>query len=189
MRYSALLLAATFALAEELHTTVLTIGYTNSAGSAVTAVTTYIYDYSNPITSLLTETNSEGIITGNAATYLVTNQPPVQTSQPSVVTSQPPVATIPAGLAPGLYTFVVPVATGNGVNSFTVSVGSSTTVVVTPTPTAATNTAGPSGSNSGSTGSSTSASTASPTHSNAASGLAPVSFGLLSLGSLFAALF
>ena len=177
---------------------VLTIGFTNSAGSAVTQTTTYTYDYSNPVTALLTETNSDGIITGNAVSYLVTaqpavvtSQPPVVTSQPPAETSQPPVATIPAGLAPGTYTIVMPAATGNGATSFTVSVGSSTTVVVSPTPTSASSTgAAPTGSGSSSgSGTATGASASASSSHNAALGLAPASLGLLSLGSLFAALF
>ncbi|KAH8881109.1 hypothetical protein GQ53DRAFT_812855 [Thozetella sp. PMI_491] len=194
MRYSGLVLAAVGAALAEEHTTVLTIGYTNSAGSAVTAVTTYTYEYENPLTSLLTQTNSDGVITGGAATILITSQPPVVTSQPGVETSQPPVATIPAGLPDGEHTIVLPVGNGTGVTSFTVSVGPSTTVVLTPE---ASTTAGkPTGSGSGSgsssgspTGSSTSSSASSSSTGNAASGFAPASAGLLSLGALLAALF
>ena len=177
---------------------VLTIGFTNSVGSAVTQTTTYTYDYSNPITALLTETNSDGIITGNAVSYLVTaqpavvtSQPAVETSQPAAETSQPPVATIPAGLAPGTYTIVMPAATGNGATSFTVSVGSSTTVVVSPTPTSASSTGAAAGAGTGSSsgsGTATGASASASSSHNAALGLAPASLGLLSLGSLFAAL-
>ncbi|KAI8624334.1 hypothetical protein F5Y19DRAFT_480713 [Xylariaceae sp. FL1651] len=169
------------------HTTTLTIGYTNSVGSAITAVTTYTYQYSNPATSLLTQTNSDGIITGLPSTGppAETSQPSVVTSQPNVVTSIPPVATIPAGLPSGLTTIT------QGNSSFVVSVGQSTTVVLTtstttPSASGASNTEGsasggsnPSATNSGSSGAS---------HTpNAAAGVVPASFGL-SLGALVAAL-
>ncbi|TRX94677.1 hypothetical protein FHL15_004449 [Xylaria flabelliformis] len=183
-------LLAGVALAQDdsQHTTTLTIGFTNSAGEAVTTVTTYTYQYSNPVTTLLTQTNSDGIITGLPSTgpAVVTSQPSVVTSQPAVVTSMPAVATIPAGLPTGTTTIV------QGNSSFVISVGSSTTVVLTSTSSTsngASNTGGSAGSNptDGSNPSSTSGS--SPTKTpNAAAGFVPASFGLASFGALIAAL-
>ncbi|KAI1193590.1 hypothetical protein F5X97DRAFT_328428 [Nemania serpens] len=171
------------------HTTVLTIGFTNSAGEAVTAVTTYTYYYSNPLTSLLTQTNSDGIITGLASDGgpAVTSQPDVVTSQPDVVTSQPAVATIPAGLPLGTTTIV------QGASSFVISVGSSTTVVLTSTSTTSEEASNTSGSTpaDGSKPSSSSGAGGSSSPSEtpgAAAGVVPASFGLVSLGALIAAL-
>ncbi|KAI1308588.1 hypothetical protein F5Y03DRAFT_92416 [Xylaria venustula] len=192
-------LLASVALAQDdsEHTTVLTIGFTNSVGSAVTAVTTYTYQYSNPVTTLLTQTNSDGIITGlpSSGPDAVTSQPAVETSQPAVVTSIPDVATIPAGLPAGTTT----IQQGN--SSFVISVGKSTTVVLTSTSTSAdASTTGDStatDSNASSTGSgdsnpsSTSGSSSSnPTETpGAAAGVVPASFGLVSFVALVAALF
>ncbi|KAI0802235.1 hypothetical protein F5Y07DRAFT_381050 [Xylaria sp. FL0933] len=175
------------------HTTVLTIGFTNSVGSAVTAVTTYTYQYSNPVTTLLTQTNSEGIITGlpSSGPDAETSQPAVVTSQPAVVTSIPAVATIPAGLPTGTTTIT------QGNSSFVVSVGSSTTVVLTSTSTTSSDDASnTSGGSTGTDGSSNPSSTSgssdgsSPTETpGAAAGVVPASFGLVSIVALVAALF
>ncbi|KAI1361978.1 hypothetical protein F5Y08DRAFT_342079 [Xylaria arbuscula] len=185
-------LLAGVALAQDdnLHTTVLTIGYTNSVGSAVTATTTYVYEYSNPATTLLTQTNSDGIITG-LPSEAETSQPAVVTSQPAVVTSIPDVATIPAGLPVGTTT----IAQGN--SSFVISVGSSTTVVLTSTSTSKdASSTGESSSGDDATAtddsnpSSTSGSDDSPTETpGAAAGVVPASFGLVSFVALVAALF
>ncbi|KAI1118291.1 hypothetical protein F5Y14DRAFT_447168 [Nemania sp. NC0429] len=169
------------------HTTVLTIGFTNSVGEAVTATTTYTYFYSNPLTSLLTQTNSDGIITGLPSGGLpaFTSQPAVVTSQPDVVTSQPAVATIPAGLPEGTTTIT------RGNSSFVISVGPSTTVVLTSTSTTSTDPSntGESNSDGSSPSSSSGASGSSPSETpGAAAGLVPASFGLVSLGALIAAL-
>ncbi|KAJ3578487.1 hypothetical protein NPX13_g2078 [Xylaria arbuscula] len=196
MRYFSILAApllAGVALAQDdnLHTTVLTIGYTNSVGSAVTATTTYVYEYSNPATTLLTQTNSDGIITG-LPSEAETSQPAVVTSQPAVVTSIPDVATIPAGLPVGTTT----IAQGN--SSFVISVGSSTTVVLTSTSTTSKDASSTGESSSGddatatddSNPSSTSGSDDSPTETpGAAAGVVPASFGLVSFVALVAALF
>lgn len=204
MRYSSLVLAAAgAAMAQELHTTILTIGFTNTAGSAITTVTTYTYDFSNPQTSLLTETNSLGIITGAAATELVTSQPAVVTTQPAVVTTQPAVVTtqpaaaiIPAGLGTGDHTLTLPQSTGTGLTTISFSIGSSTTSFLTPqasttSPTGTASGAGSGGSGGSGSGTSTATSSSSSSSStgNAASGFVPASVGLLSLGTLFAALF
>ncbi|KAI0974217.1 hypothetical protein F4678DRAFT_403007 [Xylaria arbuscula] len=196
MRSFALLAApllASVALAQDdsEHTTVLTIGFTNSVGSAVTAVTTYTYLYSNPVTTLLTQTNSDGIITGlpSSGPDAETSQPAVETSQPAVVTSIPDVATIPAGLPAGTTTIT------QGNSSFVISVGKSTTVVLTSTSTSAdastTGDSNASATGSDSNPSSTSGSSSSnPTETpGAASGVVPASFGLVSIVALVAALF
>ncbi|GAP85170.1 putative period circadian protein [Rosellinia necatrix] len=168
------------------HTTLLTIGFTNSAGEAVTAVTTYTYYYSNPATTLLTQTNSDGIITGlpNNGPPAETSQPAVVTSQPAVVTSQPAVATIPAGLPAGTTTII------QGNSSFVISVGPSTTVVLTSTSTTndgAANTG--SSPTDGSDPSASSDGSSDPTETpGAAAGIVPASFGLVSFGALIAAL-
>jgi hypothetical protein len=183
-----LLAGAALAQDDSKHTTLLTIGFTNSAGEAVTAVTTYTYEYSNPATTLLTQTNSDGIITaipggGGAAE---TSQPAVVTSQPAVVTSIPSVATIPAGLPVGTTTIT------QGNSSFVISVGPSTTVVLTSTSTKSNDASQTGGSNptDGSDPSSTDDGNGSdPTETpGAAAGLVPASFGLVSFGALIAAL-
>ncbi|RWA09148.1 hypothetical protein EKO27_g5940 [Xylaria grammica] len=186
-------LLASVALAQDdsEHTTVLTIGFTNSAGEAVTATTTYVYQYSNPATTLLTQTNSDGIITG-LPSEAETSQPAVVTSQPAVVTSIPGVATIPAGLPAGTTTIT------QGNSSFVISVGPSTTVVLTSTTStsasedaSSTGESGDSTPTDGSNPSSTSGSSDdSPTETpGAASGVVPASFGFVSLVALVAALF
>ncbi|KAI1123855.1 hypothetical protein F5Y10DRAFT_43445 [Nemania abortiva] len=182
-------LLAGVALAQDdsQHTTTLTIGFTNSVGSAITTVTTYTYQYSNPATTLLTQTNSDGVITGlpSGGTAAETSQPAVETSQPAVVTSMPPVATIPAGLPTGTTT----IAQGN--SSFVISVGPSTTVVLTSTSTTSDDASNTSGSTPTDGSSSSSASSgSSPTETpNAAAGLVPASVGLVSFAALVAALF
>ncbi|KAI1157127.1 hypothetical protein F4825DRAFT_400782 [Nemania diffusa] len=182
-------LLASVALAQDdsQHTTTLTIGYTNSVGSAITTVTTYTYQYSNPVTSLLTQTNSDGIITGlpSSLPSAATSQPSVVTSQPAVVTSIPAVATIPAGLPVGTTAII------QGNSSFVISVGPSTTVVLTSTSTTsedASNTGGSTATD-GSSPSSTSGSGSSSSETpGAAAGVVPASFGLVSFGALIAAL-
>ncbi|KAF2222854.1 hypothetical protein BDZ85DRAFT_118487 [Elsinoe ampelina] len=89
---------------------------TNSA-SSITSIS--IPD--NSFTTFLTQTDSNGVVTG------IPTQPAVVTSipvQPGVVTSQPAVATIPAGLPSGINS--VPINN----STILVSVGSSTTVVI-----------------------------------------------------------
>ncbi|KAH9904386.1 hypothetical protein F4778DRAFT_732287 [Xylariomycetidae sp. FL2044] len=187
---------ANVALAQDnLHTTVLTIGFTDSSGVAATATTTYVYEYSNPATALLTQTNSDGIITGVATGDF---------TQPAVVTSQPDVATIPAGLPEGMTTLVIPYS--GSVTSVAVSVGASTTVVEGGSVATATgDSASPSatGSSSSDDDSSSSSDSATGTDSSdsatgtdaspsstetpgAAAGVIPASFGLASLGAIFA---
>ncbi|KAJ9630800.1 hypothetical protein H2203_001325 [Taxawa tesnikishii (nom. ined.)] len=153
MRTSALLVApfaATAALAQSSSANV----------TVVSALSTSISTppYSNPFTSFLTQTNSLGVVTGQpaAATNVGTN--------PAAVTTQPAVATIPAGLPAG----VTVLNYGNETSrDFTVSVGSSTTVVLgggvqtivtSGSPASATTSGASSGSSSGSSGSSGSAS-------------------------------
>lgn len=91
------------------------------------------YTFSNPVTGLLTQTNSNGQITGTLVVasntgIADTTQPAVVTTQPLAVTSQPPVATIPAGLASGDHTLYQNISSTLG--SFIVSVGHNTTAVV-----------------------------------------------------------
>ncbi|KJY01998.1 hypothetical protein TI39_contig265g00022 [Zymoseptoria brevis] len=91
--------------------------------------------YSNPNTQYLTQTNSNGVITGMPSAAVA-------------VTSQPILATIPAGLPQGVTTYPLVVG-NNSVTYFTISVGSSTTVVLGGLPSGVTSVAG-----AGSTGSS-----------------------------------
>jgi hypothetical protein len=84
---------------------------------------TSTYKYSNPATKYLTETNSDGIVTGmpsNAGTATVV------TGEPAV-TSQPPVATIPAGISG---TTVITINATAGLTSFTISAGKKTTQIL-----------------------------------------------------------
>ncbi|TKA82155.1 hypothetical protein B0A55_02045 [Friedmanniomyces simplex] len=109
---------------------------------------TTTFTYSVPQTTLLTETNSLGVVTGQPSVgaaasvpagetvspVVVTTQPVAasipagETASPVVATSQPAVATIPAGLPVGV-TSLAQNASGT-VSYFSVSVGSSTTVVL-----------------------------------------------------------
>lgn len=137
----------------------------------------------------MTQTNSDGIITaipggGGAAE---TSQPAVVTSQPAVVTSIPAVATIPAGLPVGTTTIT------QGNSSFVISVGPSTTVVLTSTSTTKGDDASHTGGSNPTDGSDPSGTSdgngSDPTETpGAAAGLVPASFGLVSFGALIAAL-
>lgn len=100
------------------------VGFTGSDGKPTTQTSAYTYDYSNPATAYLTQTNSDGIVTGMPSNSVDTAIP----TQPKAATSQPPVATIPAGLGTGAHTLTI--AASSGLTSFTISVGSSTTAVV-----------------------------------------------------------
>jgi len=99
----------------------------------------------NPNTAFLTQTDPNGVITGQPA--VMTSQP----VQPALVTSQPLPDSIPA-LGLGLQT----VTQGN--NTYTVSVGSSTTLIISSTST--TPTASASGSGNGASSSSSQGSAA-----------------------------
>jgi hypothetical protein len=79
----------------------------------------------NPNTIYLTETDSNGVITGGPSVF--TSQP----TQPAVITSMPPAASLPM-LQDGTTTL-----TYNGA-TYTVIVSGSSTTVVTPTPTSTT---------------------------------------------------
>ncbi|KAK7982085.1 hypothetical protein PG984_009201 [Apiospora sp. TS-2023a] len=129
MRYSVAAVApflAVAAMAEELHTTTVLVGFTGTDGKPTTQTSAYTYDYSNPATAYLTQTNSDGIVTGMPSNTVGTAIP----TQPKAETSQPPVATIPAGLGTGAHTLTIPASGSSGLNTFTISVGSSTTQVV-----------------------------------------------------------
>ncbi|KAK4908586.1 hypothetical protein LTR49_022544 [Elasticomyces elasticus] len=173
--------------------------------SANTTTYTTTWTYSNGFTSYLTETNSLGVVTGMpSAATAATSLPGAITTQPSVITSQPAVATIPAGLPVGV-TSIAQNASGS-LSYFSVSVGSSTTVVMLPsTASVVTAASGSSGSGSGASGSGSagasgaSATGGSATSSGAASSSSAASAasannvqyasaGLLGLGALFAAL-
>lgn len=96
-------------------------GITKLTSSQVTVVSgsvtvTSVYTYTNPLTSLLTQTNSDGVITGMPG-----NGPT------AVDTSQPAKATIPAGLPNGETTIFINAS--SGLTSFGISVGPSTTKV------------------------------------------------------------
>lgn len=107
-----------------MNTQTLLVGFTGTDGKPTTQTSTYTYDYSNPATQYLTQTNSDGIVTGMPSNSVDTAIP----TQPKAETSQPPVATIPAGLGTGAHTLTINAS--SGLTSFTISVGSSTTSVV-----------------------------------------------------------
>jgi hypothetical protein len=129
----------------------------------------------NPNTAYLTETDSNGVITGQAS--VVTSQPTQpavvtsQPGQPAVVTDEPLPASIPA-LGLGVQT----VTQGN--NTYTVSVGSSTTLILSSTSTKPTASASGSGS-----GASSSSSKGSAAVATAAVG------ALMGAAGVFAAMF
>ncbi|KAK5717830.1 hypothetical protein LTR15_008671 [Elasticomyces elasticus] len=175
--------------------------------SANTTTYTTTWTYSNGFTSYLTETNSLGVVTGMpSAATAATSLPGAITTQPSVITSQPAVATIPAGLPVGV-TSIAQNASGS-LSYFSVSVGSSTTVVMLPsTASVVTAASGSSGSGSGASGSgsgsagasgasatggsatsSGAASSSSSSSAASANNIQYASAGLLGLGALFAAL-
>lgn len=106
------------------HPQTVLVGFTGSDGKPTTQTSAYTYDYSNPATAYLTQTNSDGVVTGMPSQSVDTAIP----TQPKAATSQPPVATIPAGLGTGAHTLTI--AASSGLTSFTISVGSSTTAVV-----------------------------------------------------------
>jgi uncharacterized membrane protein YgcG len=142
------------------------------AESSVTSI-----PYSNPATSYLTQTDSNGVITGQPS--VATSMPGAVTTQPGVVTSQPDAASIPA-LSSGMNTVVM----GNRTQTY--NVVNNSTVLVTPTPTAATTTGGSgSGSGSGSSGSKT-GSGSSSTSSGAADNIKLASGALAGAGAVFA---
>jgi hypothetical protein len=126
--------------------------------------------YSNAATSFLTETDSNGVVTG-------------QPTLPAAVTSQPSAAIVPAGFTSGVTT----VTAGN--STYTVSVGNGVTSLVrsTPTPTTQVTAAG-SGSGSGS-GASASGSSASASSSSGAAAAGHIKAGvgaLAAAGGFFA---
>ncbi|KAL9046155.1 MAG: hypothetical protein Q9214_000940 [Letrouitia sp. 1 TL-2023] len=163
--------------------------------------------YTNPFTSYLSQTNANGVVTGQpvpatSQVGAVTSQPEVVTTQPAVVTSVPtsvPIPTGPQGI-PGAAngTTLVPVGTGgsgsspSGTGSGAGSGGNSTVPAGTRT-----QTGGGAGSTGGSTGGSGSGEptgagssqggASSPSPTNAAMALEPF-FGLGFAGALFAAL-
>jgi hypothetical protein len=91
--------------------------------SSSTAALVSSVPYSNDATTLLTQTNSLGVITGQPS------QPAVVTSQPAGITTQPPVALIPAGFGDGTTTATF------GNQTYTIAVSGNVTSLVTRTPT------------------------------------------------------
>ena len=146
------------------------------------------YTYSNPATSYLTQTNSLGVVTGM----------PTNPAATGAVTSQPPVSTIPAGEPTGLNTLSQNVS--GTLHSFTISVGSSTTMVLSGAGVATSSSGGAGGSHhtkgsngggsqaSAAGGSSTQSASASSSGNAAVSNANVASAGLIGLGALFAAL-
>ena len=132
--------------------------------------TTTSIPYSNPETSFITQTDSNGVVTG---------QPSVVTSEPVESTDELQPASIYAGLSQGLNTVVA------GNMTMTVDVSGSVTSVVTPTPTMAATTSASAG-----TGSSGGSNTASATASGKSSGAAAVARmgagALVGAGAVFA---
>jgi hypothetical protein len=137
--------------------------------SAQSTSTTEI-PYSNPATSFLTQTDSNGVITG---------QPSLVTSQPVPSTEQLEPASIYAGLSQGLNTVVA------GNMTMTVDVSGSVTRVVTPTPTVAPSTDGATGTSS--SGESNTASASASGKSSGAAAVARMGAGaLVGAGAVFA---
>lgn len=135
--------------------------------------------YSNPATTLLTQTDSNGVITGQPA------QPTIITSQPAGVTTQPSVALVPAGFQ-GTTTLIY------GNSSMTVAVNGNQTSLITRTPTPTTQTsaetsgtgAAESGSSASGSGSGSSASASST--GNAAAHMKAGGAALVAAGGFFA---
>jgi hypothetical protein len=105
-------------------TAFLTLALAALSSAQMTLSTTTIPLPDNPNTHLLTETDSNGVVTGQAT---VDTAIP---TQPAVVTNQPLPASIYAGLPEGLNTVTI-----NGNQTLTVSVSGTSYSVVTSTPT------------------------------------------------------
>lgn len=149
-----------------------------------------------PQTSLLAQTNSLGVVTG---------QPPVATSQPtqpaadtvqpnlpSAVTTQPLVNSIPA-VGTGVHTLLLPgpASNVNSTQTIVVSANNSTTVVLTPataSDASATGSGGSSGSKtSGASGSATGSGSSSSSTGAAAHNVKAAAGGLVGAGAFLAA--
>ncbi|CAO2650526.1 Nn.00g018180.m01.CDS01 [Neocucurbitaria sp. VM-36] len=148
-----------------------------------------------PQTSLLAQTDSRGVVTGQfpVATAQPT-QPAADTVQPDLpaaVTSQPLVNSIPA-VGTGVHTLLLPgpASNVNGTQTVVVSANNSTTVVLTPSTASDASATG-----SGASGSRTAGSSGSPTGSDAASqstgaavpNVKAAAGGLVGFGALLAA--
>ncbi|MCJ1245046.1 hypothetical protein MMC30_002247 [Trapelia coarctata] len=141
--------------------------FTDGQPQVVTTTTTS--PYTNPFTSFITQTNSQGVITGMPS--VVTSQPSVITSQPAAVTTQPAVVTSPAGApAPSVAT-----------PHFSSVVGSNTTVTTSSPKTSGTGSSTPSGTASAAAGATTTA-------ASGATSVVKPALGLGLVGALFAAL-
>ena len=149
----------------------------------------------NPFTSYVTETNSQGVITGHpkvstSQVAAVTSQPSVITSEPTVITSEPTVitseavaATSPAGPAV-IVTSTFATAIGTGVAPVS---GSNTTVSTQSVPSSATKASGSSGATGVAAGTSGSSTAAATTASHAGAGMVQPVLGLGFAGAMFAA--
>jgi hypothetical protein len=162
--------------------TLLSVAFAAVAAAQSTLVTSVSYD--NPLTAYLTQTDSNGVITGMptqpAVVTSIPTQPAVVTSQPGVVTSQPLVASIYAGLTTGTNTVLV----GNQTQTVFFSGDITSVIKATPTPTAAKSSGGSSGSGTSASGSAASASSS----GSSASGHIKAGAGaLVGAGALFAA--
>ncbi|MCJ1407042.1 Glycoside hydrolase 18 protein [Ptychographa xylographoides] len=148
--------------------------------------------YTNPFTSYLTETNSEGVVTGmpSVVTSMPTSIPAVVTSMPAVETSVGVAATFVSG-SPGIpavpTTAVVPIVSPPVISSgfATVPAGSNSTVT-TASPSAS-GTASTTGTPSAS-GSSSAAPATSSTPASAAVSMVQPALGLGLVAAIFAAL-
>ncbi|KAJ5729186.1 uncharacterized protein N7483_003694 [Penicillium malachiteum] len=139
------------------------------------SVTSVASDAGNPETQYLTETNSNGVVTG---------QPSVITSQPAAATSQEAAASIPAGLTSpvvtpqtetsGFSTATSTTETGNVSSAANTSSGSSSTGTSSNTESSA------------STGTSSSGSSASTTASTGGAGFASAGMGVIAGAAILA---
>ncbi|KAK4634230.1 hypothetical protein CLAFUW4_00798 [Fulvia fulva] len=191
MRYSILALAPFVAAAygQEASTTEAPTVLPVISGSVTVSST---YTYSNTLTNFLSLTNSDGVVTGMPTLSNAGPQVAV-TSQPAAETNVGTVATIPAGLPTGI-TAIAHGGSNTSTSFFTVSVGPSTTVVLSST--SSTSSAGSgsgSGSETGASGSggqnpSATGSAGASESSSAADAVKVASGAVLGLGALFVAL-
>jgi len=111
--------AAAAALPRALSTITGRVQTATIVDSASSALYTTTWTYSNPATNYLSETDSDGVVTGQPSGTVGT--------QPAVVTSQPDAAIVPAGLPTGLTTIALNISAS--LTSYEVSIGESTTVI------------------------------------------------------------
>lgn len=145
-----------------------------------------------PQTSLLAQTNSLGVVTGQfPVATSIGEQPAVVTEQPAVVTSQPLPDNIPA-IGTGVHTLTLP-GTGSAFNetrTVTVSANNSTTLVLAPATASGAQASGSGASGSGArvSGSGSPASSgAGASSTGAAANLQVAAGGLAGIGAIMAA--